>query len=89
MTASVDMVNSPPHYTRGPKIITTCPNCEHKFSFVLECIQVIRWIRDFRLATAIKYLWRVGFGGKFDDTEDVAKSIWYCQDYVDNSLEDQ
>lgn len=78
-----DMVNHPPHYTRGPTV--TCPSCDT--SFVLECIQVVRYIRDFRLATAMKYLWRVGFGGKADDVEDVSKAIWYATDYTENSIE--
>lgn len=79
---AVDMVNHPPHYRRGPKV--KCPNCDH--SWQLECIAVIRWIKDFRLATAMKYLWRVAFGGKADDREDIGKAVWYQQDWLDNDV---
>ncbi|ACF34017.1 hypothetical protein PHAEDRUS_53 [Mycobacterium phage Phaedrus] len=79
----VDMVNHPPHYRRGPEV--QCPECEHRFT--VQCIQVIRHIRDMRLATAVKYLWRVGFGGKADDREDVDKARWYCQDWLDNPID--
>lgn len=75
----VDMVNSPPHYTRGPTV--TCPQCEA--TFTLEAIAVLRYVKDFRLATAMKYLWRVAFGGKVDDAEDVSKAVWYSNDFVD------
>jgi hypothetical protein len=84
----VDMVNSPPHYTRGPKVGFTggwIPGGEAER--VLECIEVIRHIDDFRLATAIKYLWRIAFGGKFDNAEDAKKAIWYIQDYIDHPPE--
>lgn len=77
-----DMVNHPAHYTRGPTV--TCPECNH--SRVLEAIEVIRYIKDFRLATAVKYLWRVGFGGKANDVEDVNKAVWYAKDYTENPL---
>ena len=76
------MVDHPDHYTRGPVIV--CPHCKGKF--VLECIEVIRYIRDMRLATAVKYIWRVGFGGKTDDLEDIKKSRWYLRDWVKHPL---
>jgi hypothetical protein len=66
-----DMVNHPPHYTRGPAI---------------ECIEVVRHITDFRLANAMKYIWRVAFGGKDNDNEDIDKAIWYLQDYLDHEV---
>lgn len=77
---NMDMVNHPPHY-RGPTIV--CPKC--KESFVLECIMVIRWIRDMRLANAMKYIWRVAFGGKMgvEEREDIEKSRWYLNDFVE------
>lgn len=67
-----DMVNHPPHYTRGPGI---------------ECIQVVRHIRDMRLANAVKYTWRVAFGGKNDNAEDIKKAIWYLNDYLENPID--
>lgn len=78
----VDMVNHPPHYTRGPMIPIATPR-------VIECIEIIRHVRDFRLATAMKYVWRVAFGGKHNDREDIEKAIWYLQDWLANSIEGQ
>ena len=77
----IDMVNHPPHYTRGPLI-----SSRGKAVRVIECIEVIRHITDFRLATALKYVWRVAFGGKDNDHEDIRKAIWYLNDYLDNRV---
>ena len=60
-----DMVNHPPHYTAHPKGI--------------ECIDVIEDNPFYNLAAAMKYLWRVSWGGKFDDLEDLEKAVWYVQ----------
>ena len=60
-----DMVNHPPHYTAHPKGI--------------ECIDVIEDNPFYNLAAAMKYLWRVSWGGKFDDIEDLEKAAWYVQ----------
>ena len=79
---AVDMVNSPPHYRRGPTVC--CPNCGH--SWTLQCIDVIRHIKDGRLFTATKYIWRVAFGGKHNDHEDIDKARWYLQDWLDNHV---
>ena len=59
---------NPQHYKRGP----------------VECITVTREIRDFRLASAMKYLWRVSFQGKENDAEDIRKAMWYLNDFVQN-----
>lgn len=92
-----DAVN-PPHYQRGPKVhidigskITEGnPNIE----YVVQCIDVMRRIQDPRLATALRYLWRVAFGGKEDpnlvhertaqDKEDLNKAKWYLDDFINN-----
>ena len=79
---TVDMVNHPPHYTRGPRIDVAC-GCDHH-THTVECIEVIRHIEDFRLAQAMRYIWRVAFGGKWDDAEDIEKSRWYLQDFLDH-----
>lgn len=101
--AAVDMVNHPPHY-RGPLIQlgdnpdytgrdtmdwlkTTVRNGRRVFIRV-ECIEVIRHITDMRLANAMKYIWRVAFGGKADDREDVEKAIWYLRDWLNNPFID-
>ena len=60
-----DMVNHPPHYTSHPK--------------GFECIDVIEDNPFPNLASAMKYLWRVSWGGKFDDLEDLEKAVWYVQ----------
>jgi hypothetical protein len=85
-----DMVNHPPHYTRGPMIDVKF-NGDNYFgpsgiARVIECIEIIRHITDFRLATAMKYIWRVAFGGKDNDREDIQKAIWYLTDWLDNEV---
>lgn len=79
----VDMVNHPPHYTRGPVIYWGT------IQMNIECIQVIRHIKDVRLATAVKYIWRVAFGGKENDRQDIEKAIFYLNDWLDNPIEGQ
>jgi hypothetical protein len=54
----------------------------------------MRHIKDPRLATALRYLWRVAFGGKKDpkftgtqreqDEIDIGKAVWYLQDWLEN-----
>lgn len=60
-----DMVNHPAHYTGHPKGI--------------ECIDVIEENPHPNLANAMKYLWRVSWGGKDNDTQDLEKAVWYIQ----------
>lgn len=62
---SVDMVNHPPHYNRHPKGI--------------ECIDVTEDNPYPNLANAMRYLWRVSWGGKWDSDEDLNKAVWYIQ----------
>lgn len=62
---TVDMVNHPPHYNRHPKAI--------------ECIDVIEENPYPNLANAMRYLWRVSWGGKWNSDEDLNKAIWYIQ----------
>lgn len=76
----VDMVNQPPHYTRGPML--HIGEDLHR----LECIEVVRHINDFRLANAMKYIWRVAFGGKVNDPEDIQKARWYLSDWLDHPI---
>lgn len=96
---AVDMVNHPPHY-RGPLMqLGNNPDTTGRDTmdwlkqtveygtrvFVrVECIEVIRHIRDMRLANAMKYIWRVAFGGKNNDREDIEKAVWYLRDWLDN-----
>jgi hypothetical protein len=77
-----DMVNHPDHY-RGPTI--ACPAEAHT-SRRVECIDIIRHIHDGRLFNAMKYIWRVAFGGKENDRQDIQKAIWYLQDWLDNEV---
>jgi hypothetical protein len=83
-----DMVNHPDHYTRGPWIDMSGPAGldPGTIGCTLECIEVIRHIKDGRLFNAIKYIWRVAFGGKANDREDIEKAIWYLQDWLDNEV---
>lgn len=62
---SVDMVNHPLHYNRHPKGI--------------ECIDVVEENPYPNLANAMRYLWRVSWGGKWDSDEDLNKAVWYIQ----------
>ena len=59
---AIDMVNHPPHYTNHPKGI--------------ECIEVIEEA-GVLLGNAIKYIWRVEWGSKGNDLEDLRKARWY------------
>lgn len=59
------MVNHPAHYTGHPKGI--------------ECIDVIEDNPFFNLANIIKYAWRVSWGSKHDDMEDLEKIIFYAK----------
>lgn len=58
-----DMVNHPKHYVSHPKRI--------------ECIDVIEDNPFVNLASAMKYLWRVSWGSKGRDIEDMKKAIWF------------
>lgn len=90
----VEMVNHPAHYTRGPRVVFEVPNLPvdgtvlppMQVSRPVECIEVIRYITDGRLFNAMKYIWRVAFGGKANDREDIEKAIWYLNDWLDNPL---
>lgn len=62
-----DMVNNPPHYNSHPAGI--------------EAIDVLRHSTNYDLGQAIKYIWRVMWGGKHNDVEDISKAIWYLQDW--------
>jgi hypothetical protein len=76
-----DMVNHPPHYRRGPLVEIDGDHYE------IEAIDVIRWIRDARLANAMKYIWRVNFGGKADNVQDIQKAIWYLTDWLNHDID--
>lgn len=69
---TTDWIN-PAHYRRGPTVNGK----------PVECIEIVRDIPDFRLANAMKYIWRVAFGGKLNNKEDILKAVWYLSDYVD------
>lgn len=58
-----DMVNHPPHYNQHPKGI--------------ECIDVIEECGNFNLGQVMRYVWRVAFGGKANNLEDLEKAQWY------------
>lgn len=58
-----DPVNHPSHYTSHPKGI--------------EALEVIEDNPFYNLAAAMKYIWRVSWGGKADDLEDLKKAEYY------------
>lgn len=78
-----DNVNHPAHYTRGPVFGYIGYNGKPARG-IIEALDVIRHLTDIRLANAMKYIWRVGFGGKANDTEDIQKAIFYLNDWLDN-----
>lgn len=63
-----DMVNKPPHYNGHPAGI--------------QAIDVIRHATHYSLGTAMKYIWRVMWGGKGNDRQDIQKAIWYLTDWL-------
>lgn len=62
------MVRHPSHYTAHPAGI--------------EAIEVLRHSTNYDLGQAMKYIWRVMWGGKWDRVEDIEKAIWYLQDWI-------
>lgn len=59
------MVHNPPHYNSHPKGI--------------EAIDIIEDAPTLCLGNAMKYLWRVSWGGKGNDVEDLEKAVWYIE----------
>ena len=69
-TKAVDMVNHPPHYTRGIETIDII-----KSKLTLE--EYIGYMRG----TIIKYITRLGYKGSGEDMiNDVGKIIWYAKE---------
>jgi len=66
---SLDMVNHPPHYMAHKKGI--------------ECIDVIEECKDYNLANVMKYVWRVVFGTKNNQLQDLRKAHWYLTRAID------
>jgi hypothetical protein len=60
-----DMVNHPLHYNMHPK--------------GYEAIDIIEDNPFMNLGNAMKYLWRVSWGSKGADLEDLAKAVFYIQ----------
>lgn len=94
-----DAVN-PPHYQRGPKVVVS-HSCSGSMvgetEYVVQAIDVFRHIKDPRLATAFKYIWRVAFGGKSEpwdsrtpeevDARDISSAKWYLEDFLSHPPE--
>ena len=64
-----DPVNHPSHYTGHPAGI--------------ECIDVIEANTFYNLAAAMKYIWRVSWGSKDNDIQDLEKAAWYIRREID------
>jgi len=66
-TTSVDMVNSPPHYTAGGiEAIDAIESALGPEGFLAYC-----------RGNAIKYIWRAGLKGVY--RQDLRKAIWYLE----------
>lgn len=63
-----DPVYHPHHYTSHPAGI--------------EALDVLRWATDYDIGQAMKYCWRVMWGSKGRDLEDIQKAVVYLQDWV-------
>lgn len=98
-----DLVN-PKHYNEtGPLVNVPVDDIEDGsgdwVTYRIKAIDVFRAMRDPRLATAFKYIWRVAFGGKKIegdvrtqeqiDKRDLESAIWYLQDYINHPPENQ
>jgi hypothetical protein len=59
-----DPVNYPRHYTENPTGLQAWDITQHM---------------NFCLGNAVKYIWRVSFGGKANDREDLEKAIKYLE----------
>lgn len=68
---TIDLVNHPPHYVDGP----SCDHCGKP----IECITIARSL-PFQLGNVVKYVWRADKKG--DAKSDLAKAIWYLNDYI-------
>ena len=64
-----DPVNLPSHFTGHPAGI--------------ECIDVIDANTFYNLAAAMKYIWRVSWGSKDNDIQDLEKAAWYIRREID------
>lgn len=64
-----DPVNHPSHYTGHPAGV--------------ECIDVIEANTFYNLAAAMKYIWRVSWGSKDNDIQDLEKAAWYIRREID------
>ena len=64
MSAQLELVHTPPHYTSHPSGV--------------ECIQITEHM-SFNLGNAIKYLWRHGLKAGADADTDLQKAVWYIE----------
>ena len=53
----------------------------------VECIELLRHIKDPRMAHVFVYVWRICFGGKDDDAEDAGKARWFLNDFIEHPSE--
>lgn len=68
--SNIDYVNSPPHYNGHPA--------------GFEAIEVIEHAPTVCLGNALKYIWRVAWGSKGKDVEDLKKAVWYLNREIAN-----
>lgn len=99
VSTDYDPVN-PPHYQRGPEVaIYTCNTYGHpmkllrstiqragKLWIAIHCIDIVAAMPDYCLAQAVRYIWRVAWGGKVgeDDKVDIQKAVWYLTHWLES-----
>jgi ATP-dependent Clp protease ATP-binding subunit ClpA len=53
---------------------------------VIEPMDLLRHIKDFRVASAMECLWRVGYGTTEDERQDIKKAIVCLNDYLEHEV---
>lgn len=53
-----------------------------------EAIEIIQDAPTYNLGAALKYIWRVSWGSKGKDIEDLKKAVWYLEQEVRNRERD-
>lgn len=90
VTCHVEEVDHPPHYLNRNASIVLSEHAAEVFTQdgiiyrPVECIELMRRIKDPRIAHAWSYIWRIAFGGKIDDSQDAEKARWYLNDFFEH-----
>lgn len=85
-----EQVNHPKHYLNRAASIILAEHADQMFEVdgivyrPVECIELMRRIKDPRLAHAFTYIWRIAFGGKANDSQDTEKARWFLNDFFEH-----